>query len=177
MLYRVSHEERRKDFITSENMHPFSEKIHLTLKPPTEEHAAGDRERILHALKEQGYTPVSMTLSTLRELYPLCRNCDFEITVTLIKNEAEYLIVKAEAGNTTDHHYGLAVDLGSTTVIMQLVDMNHGTVLAEAREMNGQITFGDDILTRIIYAKDCPDRLQEISRSTKDTFELLFRHL
>ena len=176
-LFRASQEERRKDVSRPINMHQFSEKIHLALEPPTEEHPTGDRERILHALEDRGYTPVSMTLSALRELYPLCRNCDFYITVTIVKKDAEYLVTKTENGNTTDRHYGLAVDLGSTTVVMQLVDMNHGTVLAEAREMNGQIAFGDDILTRIIYAKDCPDRLQEISRSTRDTFELLYRQL
>ncbi len=67
-------------------MNSFSEKIHLTLEAPTEEHPLSDQERILQALKDLGYPSVSMTLATLRGLYPLCRTQDWDITVTRQKN-------------------------------------------------------------------------------------------
>lgn len=155
-------------------MKSFSEKIHILPDAPTEEHAQGDRERVLHALEEQGYAPISMTLDTLRGLYPLCRDNDWDITATLVYTGNGFLITSVEAGDTTQTHYGLAVDLGSTTVVMQLIDLNTHEVLAEAKEMNRQIAFGDDILTRIIYAKDDPGRLLEITRATLDTFSVLF---
>ncbi len=118
-----------------------------------------------------------MTLATLRGLYPLCRTQDWDITVTLVHTPGQTLLTAVEGGDTTAAHYGLAVDLGSTTVVMQMIDMNTKAVLAEAKAMNGQIRFGDDILTRIIYAKDDPAHQQELAAATQDTFLTLFQTL
>lgn len=158
-------------------MDGFSEKIHLLPEAPTEEHPQADRERILHELERKGFQNVSMTLFALRSLYPLCREHGWDITVTLVHKDAQTFVTAIEAGDTTASHYGLAVDLGSTTVVMQMIDMNTGNVLSEARCMNGQIRFGDDILTRIIYAKDNPDHQREIASATHDTFLSLFQEL
>ncbi len=156
-------------------MKSFSEKIHLTIDPPTEEHPIGDRERILHELKCLGYSPVSMSLPALRKLYPLCRDSEWDITATLIHMESYCLVTSIEAGDTTRAHYGLAVDLGSTTVVMQMIDLNTGNILSESKVMNGQIAFGDDILTRIIHGKDDRQKLLEITQATRDTFATLFQ--
>lgn len=156
-------------------MNSFSEKIHLTLNPPTEEQPHGDRERLLQELERLGFSPVRMALSTLQKLYPLCRDSEWDVTVTLVHTESDCLVTDIERGDTTRSHYGLAVDLGSTTVVMQLVQIDTGEILAEAKTMNGQIAFGDDILTRIIYGKDDRQKLLEITQATRDTFrELLF---
>lgn len=158
-------------------MKGFSEKIHLQMDPPTEDTPQGDRERVLHALEGQGCRPVTMTLAALRGLYPLCRNSEWDITATVIYTGTGFSVTRVEAGDTAREHYGLAVDLGSTTVVMQLVDMNSGDVLAEEHVVNGQTAFGDDILTRIIYAKDQPERLAEITRATRETFALLLHQI
>ncbi|MDO4324383.1 MAG: ASKHA domain-containing protein [Lachnospiraceae bacterium] len=156
-------------------MKGFSEKIHLIIEPPTEEHPVGDRERILHALEERGFSPANMSLSALRGLYPLCRDSEWDITATLIHMENGCLVTSVEAGDTTKAHYGLAVDLGSTTVVMQMIHLDTGKILSETRVMNGQIAFGDDILTRIIYGKDDRQKLLEITQATRNTFSELFR--
>ncbi len=156
-------------------MKSFSEKIHLNIEPPTEEYPVGDRERILHELERLGHSPVSMSLPALRKLYPLCRDSEWNITATLIHTESGQLVTSIEAGDTTKAHYGLAVDLGSTTVVMQMVDLNTGNILSETKAMNGQIAFGDDILTRIIYGKDNRQKLLEITQATRDTFADLFK--
>ena len=104
-------------------MQGFSEKIHLILNTPSEEDAKGDRERILDALNAQGYAPVLMEFSVLRTLYPLCRDASFDITVTLIWCEDFYRLTRIESGDTTAMHYALAADLGSTTIAMELVDI------------------------------------------------------
>lgn len=158
-------------------MNSFSEKIHLRLEPPTEENTLADRERILEALRQRGISPASMTLPALRSLYPLCRESGWDITVTVVHRETEALITHVERGDTTKAQYGLAADLGSTTVVMQMIDLNTGGTIAEAKAVNGQTAFGDDILTRIIYAKDHPQRLAEITRATLDTFLALFQEL
>ena len=158
-------------------MKGFSEKIHLILDPPTEDQPLGDRERVLHALEALGYTPLSMTLTALRELYPLCREASWDITATVVFQENCFVVTAIESGDTSKKHYGLAADLGSTTVIMQLIDMNSGEILSKASRMNGQIAYGDDILTRIIYAKDDKEHLRQGCQSTLDTFHMLFQEL
>ena len=109
-------------------MNSLSKKIYLQLNPPTDDDTLGDKDRILNSLKDQ-YENIEMPYKVVRSLYPLCRNCDFNITVTLVKREYDWVITKVESGDRTSEHYGLAVDLGSTTVIMELVDLNTGKVI------------------------------------------------
>ena len=110
-------------------MERFSEKVFLQLKMPTEEAPVSDEKRIRLALEALGYEHVNIPLSVMRQLYPLCRNSGFDITVTLVHRETDWAMVRVEAGDTTKEHYGLAVDYGSTTIVMELVDMNSGAVI------------------------------------------------
>lgn len=158
-------------------MKSFSEKIHLNIDPPTEENASGDRERILQALESLGYGSVRILLPALRQIYPLCRHCEWDFTVTLIHEGERNLITCIEPGDTTGQHYGLAVDYGSTTIVMQLINVNTGEICSEAKAMNGQIKFGDDILTRIIHGKDNPAGLAELTQATLETFSGLIHEL
>ncbi len=119
-------------------MKGFSEKIYLSLKMPTEEVPVSDQKRIQLALETLGYENVTMPLPVLRMLYPMCREADFDITVTLVHRETDWVIVNVEPGDQREKHYGLAVDYGSTTIVMQLIDMNSGTVIDQVKDVNGQ---------------------------------------
>lgn len=158
-------------------MESFSKKEFLHLPMPMEEEAVGDRERIEQALRERGYPAVSFPLRVLRKLYPLCRNADFRITVTLVRREYDWVVTDVEAGDRTGAHYGLAVDYGSTTIVMQLLDLNSGAVIGEEKTVNGQVTYGTDILTRITYAMAAPEHSEQLQRATTDSFRLLLEKL
>ena len=119
-------------------MKRFSEKVFLQLQMPTEELPLSDQQRIRLALETLGYAPVTIPLSVLRQLYPLCRDSNFDITVTMVYRETDWVVTAVEAGNTTAHHYGLAVDYGSTTILMELVDLRSGAVIDRAKLVNGQ---------------------------------------
>ena len=108
-------------------MKAFSEKVFLQLNMPTEDVPLSDQQRIRLALNTLGYEPVTMPLPILRQLYPMCRDCGFDITVTLVWRGTEWVVTAVEAGDTTQTHYGLAVDYGSTTIVVQLVDMMQKT--------------------------------------------------
>jgi len=155
----------------------FSKKEYLSLKMPTEEVAISDQRRIELALNTLGYEQVTFPLKVLRKLYPLCRNAGFDITVTLVHRESDWVITDVEAGDTTAHHYGLAVDYGSTTIVMQLVDLNSGAVIGEETAVNGQVTYGTDILTRITYALEDNTHADDLQRATADTFYRLLEQL
>lgn len=154
-------------------MKAMSVKEYLSLKMPTEEFPVSDHKRILMALQTLGYGNVRMPLQVIRQLYPLCRNAGFDITVTLVDRETEWAVTAVEAGDTRHHHYGLAVDYGSTTVLMQLVDLNSGAVIGEERTVTGQAVFGSDILSRITRTMEDEANVAALQQATAETFNKL----
>ena len=152
-------------------MERFSEKVLLNLQMPTEEAPLSDQQRLRLALRERGYHDVEIPLFILRRLYPLCR--EGAVTATLVYREKDWVVTAVEAGDQRSSHYALAVDYGSTTIVMQLVDMNSGAVVAQEKEVNGQRAYGTDILTRITYAMEDPEHRAELRRVTVKTFEAL----
>ena len=158
-------------------MGSFSEKVFLQLKMPTEETPVSDQHRITLALGVLGYENVTFPLEVLSKLYPLCRNAGFDITVTLVKREFDWVVTNVEAGNTTAFHYGLAVDYGSTTIVMQLLDLNSGAIIEEVSAVNGQVAFGTDILTRITYALESKEKAKSLQFATVETFRQLLESL
>ena len=158
-------------------MGSFSEKVFLQLKMPTEETPVSDQHRITLALGVLGYENVTFPLDVISKLYPLCRNAGFDITVTLVKREFDWVVTNVEAGNTTAFHYGLAVDYGSTTIVMQLLDLNSGAIIEEVSAVNGQVVFGTDILTRITYALESKEKAKSLQFATVETFRQLLESL
>ena len=158
-------------------MDGLSKKAYLSLKMPTAEAAVSDQRRIELALESLGYSPVVFPLSVLRRLYPLCREAGFDITVSLVHRQYDWIVTDVEAGDTTGHHYGLAVDYGSTTIVMELVDMASGTVIDRASVVNGQVQYGTDILSRITYVLEDKSRWQDLQLATVQTFHQLFELL
>ena len=154
-----------------------SEKIYLSLKMPAEDLPVSDHRRILLALEALGYDNVQVPLATLQALYPLCRKADFDITVTLVRRESDWVLQQVEAGDTTKHHYGLAVDYGSTTIVMALVDMHSGKTIGEAKAVNGQTAYGTDILSRITYAMEEPSHMTQLQKATAETLDALLGQL
>ena len=158
-------------------MERFSEKVYLSLKMPTEEIPLSDHKRIVLALQALGYDHVTIPLPVLRRLYPLCRNANFDITVSLVRRELDWVVTHVQAGDQTRHHYGLAVDYGSTTIVMRLIDMHSGAVIGEEKEVTGQAEFGSDILSRITYTMEDPANRERLQKATVATFHRLFGQL
>ena len=155
-------------------MNAFSQKVYFVFSVPTEEEPTSDHRQLLDGLRDRGYDPVSLPLPMLQKLYPLCRQAEKGITVTLVFHGRDWIVTDLEAGDTRLHHYGLAVDYGSTTIVMELVDLNSGTVLSQAREMSGQIAYGTDILTRITFTMEKPENMELLQQATVETFHRLF---
>ncbi|MBQ8831590.1 MAG: DUF4445 domain-containing protein [Oscillospiraceae bacterium] len=155
-------------------MKRFSEKVYIEMTPPIEEDAMSAQKRISSALEEAGFTNVKMPVHILQKMYNICLDAHWKITLTLVYREEDWCAVEVEAGDTTDKHYALAVDYGSTNIVMQLLDMNEGKVLAQAREMNGQFEYGSDILTRITFTMADPANMEKLQRVTVETYHRLF---
>lgn len=158
-------------------MEAISKKEYLSLKMPTEALPVSDQKRIELALQTLGYAQVEIPLAVLRKLYPLCREAGFDVTVTLVHREYDWVVTDVEAGDTRAHHYGLAVDYGSTTIVMQLLDLSSGRVMAEEKEVNGQVAYGTDILSRITFGLEGEQQRRQLQRATVETFARLLSRI
>jgi len=157
-------------------MKKMSEKIYLQLEAPTEEDFRSSAQRITDGLKTQ-FGPVSVPVQTLRKLYPLCQKADWRITAALAWDGNGWVLANVEAGDTTLQHYGLAVDLGSTTVVMEAVDLNSGEVVASHTAVNRQVEYGNEILSRIFSSHENPEVLEKIRLATVNTINSLIDDL
>lgn len=162
-----------------------SQKIYLELIPPSEGDTMADADRLLHTLKrrlveispEDTEPQVSLSYSVLKRDYPAFRQDNWKVTTALVYSGKGWEITSIEPGDTTDSHYGLAADLGSTTVVMALMDLNTGRIVAEEGCFNGQISFGEDILTRIFYTQSGEAEKIELQTATVSTFTRLMDRL
>src|SRR5450756_2502257 len=111
------------------------------------------QERIKRELSRLvGYKDVVIDYPMLQALPGLIRASSFDVTVTVLDRGQEIRAVRLEKGDTSPRQAAIAIDLGTTTISAQLVDLQTGEVIAEAADYNGQITYGEDIITRIIYS-------------------------
>lgn len=158
------------DLIGTWDVNPPVEKRFLKIAPPTAEDNISDLQRLQRALqKDYGGEMKAMTYDhpeMLRELPFILREADWEVTVIILRcklPEEPNRIIAVEPGDTTDRLYGLAVDIGTTTVGGILLDLNTGEVLAESSAYNAQIRYGEDVISRIIYSQRPGglERLQE----------------
>ena len=132
---------------------PIVRKIYMELSPPTLEDNSPDVERISRVLsKETGSRFVDIPLDCLQHLSDRLRENEWKITVTLSRDGNNYRILKIEPLNTAGSNYGVAVDVGTTTVVAQLFDINSRKVLGVKGSHNNQASYGEDVISRMIFA-------------------------
>lgn len=151
---------------------PPVEKVYLELPDPTVQDNLPDVTRLVSFLKlKHGEHRLEVDLSVIRKIPELMRKDDFRITATLarpVHENGKTRIINIQPGDTTDRNYAVAVDIGTTTVNGQLIDLKSGEVLAEHGDFNGQISYGEDVISRIIYAEKAGglDKLHSIVLKT-----------
>jgi uncharacterized 2Fe-2S/4Fe-4S cluster protein (DUF4445 family) len=134
---------------------PIVRKIFLELPPPTLEDNITDIERISRELRRKlGWHSYEISLDCLRNLSDVLREQDWKVTATVVKDKNCYRIQQIEALNTTNQNYGVAVDVGTTSVVVQLINLRTGKVLGVEGSHNMQAQYGEDVISRMIYACD-----------------------
>jgi len=137
-----------------ETPNPLTKKVLVSMPPPSLEDNISDLDRLRRELRHQGFGRVGVELGQLREISEALREGDFKATATLGREErGGWRLVKVEPGNRTGAHFGVAVDVGTTTVVAQLVDLRTGKVLGTKGTYNSQARYGEDVITRSIHAE------------------------
>jgi uncharacterized 2Fe-2S/4Fe-4S cluster protein (DUF4445 family) len=143
-------------------LRPAVRKRYLELAEPTLTDQVTDLERVLDGLTDLASRA---DLTVLRSLGQTLRSADYRVTAVV----ADDLLIAVEAGDTTARCFGLAFDLGTTTVVATLLDLATGTPAAVASMLNKQQPFGADVITRISATMLDPkakDRLQRLAQDT-----------
>ena len=142
------------------------EKKYLELPAPTIQDNLPDITRLISYLQlEHDEHRLDVTLAMIRKISPVIREDDFRVTATLVRpvrDVGKTRIINVQPGNTSDQSYAIAMDIGTTTIYGQVIDLISGEVLAEHGEFNGQISYGEDVISRIVYAEK-PDGLAKIN--------------
>ena len=135
---------------------PPVEKKYLDLPEPTSQDNLPDVTRLVSFLKAKyDEHRLVVELPVIRKISDILRQSNFKITATLarpVQSGRKTQIINVQPGDTTDRNYAIAVDIGTTTVYAQLVDLITGEVLAQFGDYNKQISYGEDVISRIIYA-------------------------
>jgi uncharacterized 2Fe-2S/4Fe-4S cluster protein (DUF4445 family) len=133
---------------------------------PTFEDCTGDFERICQALAREYGLPeiLEVDIQTLRKLPGALRDGNYGVTVS-VWNEKE--VIRVQPGRV-EHAYGIAIDVGTTTVAGYLCDLTSKEVINTASMMNPQCKYGEDVMARITFHMTTPDGLQ---RMTDDIIE------
>ncbi|MFQ6137073.1 MAG: ASKHA domain-containing protein [Candidatus Hydrothermarchaeales archaeon] len=138
---------------------PAIRKYYVELPKATLEDPEGDLERLLSELeKVHKLKNLSIDYLVLRSLPTVIREGDWKVTTTVWQDKE---IMRVEPG-LRDERYGIAIDIGTTTVVGYLTDLHTGKVIAVDSMMNPQVKYGEDVMARITYAMTHEDGLEKM---------------
>ncbi len=151
-------------------MDPATRLYYVEVAEPDMHEPSGDRERLARALQDQWQIDsIDAGLGVLQRLQKVLRKGDWKVTVALHRghNDTSHRIIEIWPGFHDGGIYGLAIDLGSTTIAAHLCDLRDGTVLASSGVMNPQIRFGEDLMSRVSYVMMNPGGDREMTSAVR----------
>ena len=148
----------------------FVKKVQVTMTEPTLMENVDDYNRLSAELKGiLGTENITISYDALRTLPAKVREQDWKVTVTCVMSDDADEIIRVEAGHVDTPPYGIALDIGTTTVVAALVDLASGKKLHQAGTFNRQAGMGDDVISRIVYTEEEKDGLAEIQKVVIET--------
>ncbi len=158
----------------------------LKLAPPGPGNVLSDMGRLIRVIQaHHPVTHVTIGLHVLRSVASAIRAQDGEVTVTLapawpgsggIFDQDAEEVISVEPGDTIAQQLGLAIDVGTTTCAVRLVELATGRIVGTAADYNAQLARGADVISRINYAR-LPERLEELRQLVLGTLNALIAGL
>lgn len=161
-------------------MNPSTRLFYVEVEEPDMHKPSGDMERLIEALENQWQLKgVKTDLHILQSLQPALRKGQWKATVAVHLGDESHppKIMHIWPGYYEGTVYGLAVDLGSTTIAAHLCDLKSGEVVASSGIMNPQIRFGEDLMSRVSYSMMNDGGDQEMTRAVREGMNALFTQI
>jgi len=157
---------------------PLVQKVYLELEPPSKEDNIADSDRVIRELrKKTEYESFERSLRCLQGLAAKLRGNDWKVTATIAKRGDRWRIAQIEPRDTSERNYGLAIDVGTTTVVAQLVHLKSGNVLGVTGTHNLQAHYGEDVISRMIFACNREQGLNTLQEAIVKAINNLIRTL
>ena len=152
-----------------DSLTPLYRAIKLIVPPASIEEHYSDWQRLVRELaKEIGQVPIGTGVWVLRDLADALRAADGKVTVLIQRDNAGVSVSEVRSGHIAVRAYGVAVDIGTTTAAVQLVDLVDGRILSSRTSYNSQIRLGADVISRIDYARNAK-KLHELHSLVLET--------
>jgi len=132
-----------------------------------------DFERILYSLPPDKLKPIGdieIEYNILKDLPDLIRTQENGLTLTILNQKN---IIDCEPGNTLEKNFGIAFDIGTTTIVGYLMNLNDGKIYAISSLLNPQTAYGEDVITRITYIKDNRDGLNQLNSAVINALNII----
>ncbi|MCM8788818.1 MAG: ASKHA domain-containing protein [Candidatus Omnitrophica bacterium] len=133
---------------------PLTRKFFLPLPKPSIQDSISDLERLKRALLGYGIRNPDVDLHLIRKLPRILRESNWNVTVVMALFDGQNKIIAIEPGDTSSRNFGLAIDVGTTTIVVSLINLENGKTIGTEISFNRQATHGEDIISRIVYAED-----------------------
>ncbi|MEM9043756.1 MAG: ASKHA domain-containing protein [Pseudomonadota bacterium] len=157
-------------------MDPCTKLYYIEVAEPDMHNPKGDLERMMDALWEQWQlTNIIGDLRILQMLQPALREGNWKVTVAIYTGHGRSngRIIHVWPGFYEGTIYGVAFDVGSTTIACHLCDLITGEVLASAGQMNPQIRFGEDLMSRVSYSMMNPGGAADMTKAVREAINAL----
>ncbi len=173
MIPRKAEEGDRKSHLGGSNFYEVNtvlQKKHLSLQQPTLKDQTSDLRRIA---VELGINDPEFSYQIIKKASKVLRDGKFDVTVTFTENK----LLDIEEGDTADELYGVAFDIGTTTVVGSLLNLKTGEVLSAHAEANLQRGYGADVIARITYVSENKDGLEILQTKVIETLKNIIDNL
>ncbi|MFO7840019.1 MAG: ASKHA domain-containing protein [Desulfosalsimonadaceae bacterium] len=154
------------------DIRPMLEKVPMELSPPTLDDSVSDLDRLKRGLRQKGVDTgrLNIGLKVMRELAARMRDQNWRVTASIKHKACSSEVVAVEPGDTTSSSLGLAIDIGTTTIVVYLVNLSDGSIIGATSGHNRQSACGDDVINRIVCAeKNGVKKLSTLALSTINT--------
>ncbi len=151
-------------------------KVPLSLTPPSLADYVSDLDRVTHALRNLDMGHVTIGLPTLKKISRVLRDNQWNVNVTLMDLWDRKEII--DIGPPSDNDLiGIAVDIGTTTIVVELVDLTTGKVIDARSDYNKQVVYGEDVLSRVMYTEEHDDGISKLTSTIRYGINDLIREL
>ena len=166
-------EESREGLV---ELSPIVRKVYMELPEPTVSDNLCDLMRIARQLG-LGLAELRAPLPVLRGISETLRNAEWKVTGTASLGPKPHRLIRLEPGDTSGKQYGMALDIGTTTVVGKLISLQDGSNITSAARENAQIPFGEDVIARINHANENEDGLEQLMLAVRGTIDEIIQEL
>ncbi len=137
------------------DINPVIKRISLNLPPPTISDNISDLERLKRLLDEKGLRTMRYSHGFMSRVSETLRSANWDVELTYIEgNGTSDEAIRLSSAEFCNRRYGVAIDIGTTTVVVYLADMVTGGIIDIGSTYNSQMRYGDDVITRIVHATE-----------------------